>query len=41
MITTLIGGLADVFREVASLVNTVIGQDGVFGVINTLSSNVF
>ena len=41
MIATLIDNLGNVFTGLADLVKTVIGDNGVSGVVSQLSSNVF
>jgi hypothetical protein len=41
MITQLISALSDAFTEVVGVVTGFFGQDGVFGAIGDLSSNIF
>ena len=41
MITQLIDALSDAFTEVVDFVTGFFGEEGVFGAIGTLSSNVF
>jgi len=41
MISQLIGALSDAFGLVVGLVGDFFGEDGVFGAINDLSSQVF
>ena len=41
MITQLIDALSDAFTEVVGVVTKFFGDDGVFGAIGDLSSNIF
>ena len=41
MITKLIGALSDAFTEVVGVVTKFFGEEGVFGAIGDLSSNIF
>lgn len=41
MITQLIGAISGAFSKVVELVGNALGDEGVFGAIETLSTNVF